>query len=134
LKRVARRLHANLADVRSQEQATSDLSLHTLYQWAEALNVPVTELLFEPDSALSMPVMRRAQAIRMMKTARAILEHGTVRVRRMAEMMINQLIEMMPELKEVEAWPAVGSRRRGAVGRAACQVIPASLLTSPPLD
>ena len=47
-----------------------------------------------------------------MKTAAAILEKADgVRIRRLAQMLVEQLVEMMPELKEVAPWHAVGRRR-----------------------
>jgi hypothetical protein len=48
-----------------------------------------------------------------MKTAQAILaQTKQVRVRRMAQTMVDQLVELMPELAEVGPWHAVGKRRR----------------------
>ena len=47
-----------------------------------------------------------------MKTAAAIRDQCEVEsTRTMAEMMVRQLIEIMPELKEVSGWHAVGQRR-----------------------
>ncbi len=47
-----------------------------------------------------------------MKTAQAILERSTsTSIRRMAQMMVDQLVEVMPELKHVGAWHSVGQRR-----------------------
>ncbi len=110
---MARRLHTSIKDVRSQEEESKDLPLSTLYQWAAVLNIPVTELLIESDESLSPPVMKRAQVLQLMKTARAILERGSLPVRRMTEMLIDQLTEIMPELKDVTPWPAAGGGRGG---------------------
>ena len=47
-----------------------------------------------------------------MKTVAAIIERAdSIGIRRMAETLSNQLLEMMPELKGVAAWHAVGQRR-----------------------
>jgi hypothetical protein len=47
-----------------------------------------------------------------MKTAVTILQRSRQPgIRRMAEVLVNQLTEMMPELKGVGPWPSVGRRR-----------------------
>jgi len=95
-----------------QEAETANLRLSDLYMWQKALGVPVGELLSSPDSALSSPIRERAQLLRLMKSAASILQGGkTPAVRRMAQNMVNQLIEMMPELKCVDSWHSVGKRR-----------------------
>jgi transcriptional regulator with XRE-family HTH domain len=110
---MARRLHTEVATVRLQERETADMLLSDLYEWQKALDVPVAELLVEADDPLSTPVLKRAQLVRVMKTAQAVLtEAKQVRVRRMAQTMVDQLIEIMPELAEVGPWHAVGKRRR----------------------
>ena len=109
---VARRLNANVSLVKSQEKETSDIRLSTLYKWQDVLQVPVGELLVEAGDGLSPPVMRRAQMVRLMKTGMAILERTQQSgIRRMAQTLVDQLIDLMPELREVKAWPAVGKRR-----------------------
>jgi hypothetical protein len=48
-----------------------------------------------------------------MKTAMAIRRQArTESLRRLTRLLVEQLLEIMPELKEVSAWPAVGHRRR----------------------
>ena len=110
---VARRLNTEVASVRLQERETADMPLSELYEWQRALDVPVAELLVEAGDPLSTPVLKRAQLVRVMKTAQAILAQAKqVRVRRLAQTMVDQLIEIMPELAEVGPWHAVGKRRR----------------------
>jgi transcriptional regulator with XRE-family HTH domain len=110
---VARRMNTEVAAVRLQERETADLMLSKLYEWQEALDVPVAELLVEANDPLSTPILKRAQLVRVMKTAQAILAQAKqVRIRRLAQTMVDQLIEMMPELAEVGPWHAVGKRRR----------------------
>jgi hypothetical protein len=47
-----------------------------------------------------------------MKTALAILQRDkSVGTRRLAAMMVEQLVEIMPELAEVSPWHSVGQRR-----------------------
>ena len=118
---VARLLNIGLGQVRAQEQENADLLLTTLYQWQQVLEVPVAELLVETNDPLSPPVMKRAQMVRLMKTAKAILEQSQqASVRRMAQVLAEQLIQMMPELEEVSPWHTVGQRRtQDELGQAA---------------
>jgi transcriptional regulator with XRE-family HTH domain len=110
---LARRLNIDVAEVRRQEQETSDLSLSQLYAWQDALEVPVTELLVESDDSLSQPLLQRAQLVRLMKSALAIREQAEQEtIRLMAQTLVDQLIEIMPELRGVSAWHSVGKRRR----------------------
>jgi hypothetical protein len=57
--------------------------------------------------------------LRVMKTAQALRAQArSESERRLARLLIDQLIEIMPELKEVAAWPTVGHRRTAdEVGR-----------------
>ena len=110
---LARRLNVEVADLKAQEQDTCDMLLSRLYQWQRALEVPVAELLIEPGDPLSPPVADRAQLVRVMKTVLSILEEAKeLPIRRMAETLVGQLTQMMPELASVGRWHAVGHRRR----------------------
>jgi transcriptional regulator with XRE-family HTH domain len=110
---IARRMNMDLSTVRSQEDETADLTLTQLYKWQEALEVPVSELLYEADESLSPPIMLRAQMVRLMKSALNILENTKQEsIRRMSQTLIEQLKEIMPELAGVSSWHAVGQRRR----------------------
>ncbi len=110
---VARRLNVDLQTVRDQEAESNDLPISELYRWREVLDVPIGELLVEADDALSSPIMQRAQLVRLMKSALAIRDNAKQEsVRRMAQTLIEQLLEMMPELGGVGPWHAVGKRRR----------------------
>jgi hypothetical protein len=70
--------------------------------------------------------MMRAQMLRIMKTARAIRAQArSESANRLARLLIGQLIELMPELKEVAAWPTVGHRRTAdEMGRIAERPVP----------
>jgi transcriptional regulator with XRE-family HTH domain len=117
---IARHLGMSVRDVKNQEQPSADISLSDLYRWQEVLKVPTAELLKEPEAELSPPVQLRARLLRVMKTVQSIQTGARqVSIRRLATMLAEQLIEMMPELKETAPWPVVGSRRsRRELGQA----------------
>ena len=99
---VARHLGITVEDVRRQECNTTDLPLSVLHKWAKALGLPVAELVEEPGDSLSTPLFNRARLVRLMKTAMAILERsGDPPTKRLAQTMVNQLMEIMPELRGV---------------------------------
>ena len=109
---LARHLNMDALAVRKQEKPTSDLLLSLLYKWREILDVPVAELLIDPEDTLDDPIKSRAKLVRVMKTVRSILETAREKpIQRMAQTLFDQLVEIMPELGEVSAWPAVGQSR-----------------------
>jgi len=112
LRRVARALKVDFDTVREQEEESSDLPLSLIYEWQKVLEVPVGDLLIDSDAPLSTPVLQRARLVKLMKTAAAIMEKAEAPpIRRMAETLITQLVEIMPELRDVSPWHAVGQRR-----------------------
>lgn len=126
LRNVARRLGLSLPVVRRQECADSDLRLSDLQRWQEVLEVPIAELLVEGEGQLSGPVLERSRMVKLMKTAAAIRERtdGTP-VGRMVTMLIEQILEIMPELSDVGPWHSVGQRRPlDDLGRAARMAVP----------
>lgn len=112
LRTVSRNLGTDVRTLREQENERTDLRLSELYAWQEVLEVPVGDLLVDPGTALSRPVHERAQLVRLMKTAMALHERAaSPGQQRMTQMLIDQLIAIMPELAEVSAWHTVGQRR-----------------------
>jgi transcriptional regulator with XRE-family HTH domain len=110
---LAKRLNVDVAEVRRQEEETNDLPLSMLYAWRKALDVPIAELLQESEDELSQPLLQRAQLVRLMKTALALVEQAdNDSTRQMAQLLVDQLIEVMPDLQGISAWHAVGKRRR----------------------
>lgn len=110
---LARRLNTDVAKIKIEERPTTDLLLSRLYQWQAALEVPIGELLVEAKDELATPILRRAQLLRMMKTALAILETSREEsIRRMAQTLVDQFVALMPELQGVTSWHSVGKRRR----------------------
>jgi transcriptional regulator with XRE-family HTH domain len=126
MRMVARRLGVKVNSLKAQEVETTDLPLSVLHRWAAALNVPITELVAEPATELSLPLLNRARLLRIMRTVRAIREQTRqLRVNRMAQMLFEQLIDLMPELADVAAWNSTGPRRRRSdLGRAADYAVP----------
>jgi transcriptional regulator with XRE-family HTH domain len=112
LRTAARQLETDIRSIRAQEQETTDLRLSDVYKWQRALDVPVSELLVETDEPLSRPVRERGAMLKIMKTARSLLEATPPGpARRMAENLVEQLVQLMPELAEVSPWHSVGQRR-----------------------
>jgi len=125
---AARRMHTSIDQVRRQEEPSCDMLLSELLRWQQALEVPVGDLLIESEAPLSEPVLTRARLLRIMKTVRAIKETATSSsIQRFATMLEQQLVEVMPELKDVAAWHSIGQRRSpDELGRAAERTLPDS--------
>jgi hypothetical protein len=87
--------------------------------------------LVDVGAPLSEPVLTRARLLRVMKTVRAIKESANhPSIQRFATMLEQQLVELMPELKDVAAWHSVGQRRSpDELGRAAERVLPESFFS-----
>ena len=130
---AARRLGISIEQVREQEEPTHDLLVSQLQAWQLALEVPINDLLVDSEAPLSSPVLTRARLLKVMKTVRAIKEATKcVSIERMASMLEQQLIEVMPELKDVAPWHSVGQRRsHDELGRTAERVLPDSFFTDP---
>jgi transcriptional regulator with XRE-family HTH domain len=126
IRTAARRINTTVGRAREQEQADADLSLSQLYRWQQALEVPVADLLVDLDAPLSAPVLQRAQMLKLMKTAMAIKEAARDEsTRLLGQMLVDQLVEIMPELRDVNPWPTVGQRRTlGELGRIAMETVP----------
>ena len=112
MRTAARRSGVDVRTLRRQEQENMDLNLSDLHKWQEALDVPIAELVEEPGAHLSKSVMERAKMVRLMKTATSIQEKSqTDSLSRLAQVMVDQLVDMMPELEGVSAWHEFGQRR-----------------------
>ena len=112
LRSAARRMGIELRQARRQARPDANLSLSELYRWQRALEVPVANLLVDLDAPLSTPVLKRAQMLKLMKSAVTILEKAeSEQIRRMSQRIVDQLIDLMPELEGVSPWHEVGQRR-----------------------
>ncbi len=108
---MCRRLNIDVKQLRAIEDPTYDLSLSELAIIRDALEVPFADLLVENET-LSRPVQERAQMLKIMKTAVSIKDCKLPpRAARLAQMLCEQMIALMPELAEVGGWPEFGSRR-----------------------
>jgi transcriptional regulator with XRE-family HTH domain len=125
LRNVARRLGLEMQVVRRQEQPENDLRVSDLLMWQQVLEVPLAELLVEGEGQLSGPILERSRMVKLMKTAAAIRERtrGTP-LERMVEMLVAQILEIMPELRDVTPWHTVGARRTlDDLGRTASRTV-----------
>lgn len=112
LRTVARHTGLTQSVLREQEDETVDLKISDLVRWQKVLEVPLADLLVDSNGPLSRPVSERAQMLRLMKTAAAILEAAeSPAISRMARTLVDQLTALMPELAEVGPWHSVGQRR-----------------------
>ena len=112
LRSAARQLGSDVRELRHQESETTDLRLSELLEWQRVLEVPTIDLLVDPGTPLSRPVLERARLLRLMKTVMAIREQATSgQIKRLAQTMVGQLVEIMPELSDVGPWHSVGQRR-----------------------
>jgi hypothetical protein len=102
------------------EVESTDLRISELQKWQEVLEVPLAELLVESNTVLSQPILQRSRLVRIMKTALALHQHApNPKIERMAETLLDQLKELMPELAEIHPWHTYGQRRgRDEFGRA----------------
>jgi transcriptional regulator with XRE-family HTH domain len=112
LRSASRRMHVDIRRLRAQEDESADILLSTLYQWQQVLDVPLSELLVDSAEPLAPIVLQRARMVKVMKTVAAIRERSDSKpIARLVEMLTEQLLEIMPELKDVSPWHSVGQRR-----------------------
>jgi transcriptional regulator with XRE-family HTH domain len=118
LNAAARRIGAEVSRLREQECGDTELSLADLYAWQRALDVPVQDLLVESEEPLSAPVLELSRMIRLAKTVSTIQERSDSKaVARLANMLMDQLVEIEPKLSEIGPWPTTRPRTLDDVGR-----------------
>ena len=131
LRTVARLMHAETTDVKKQEESP-DLKLSVLYRWQDALKVPVTELLAEPNDGLSVPVLQRTRLLRIMKTAVSILNAPQAdQMRNLARQLVEELVELSPDLKEITAWRPNSELPNTRYGKLADNTVPDDFFLRP---
>jgi hypothetical protein len=109
---AARQMNLPQSQVYEEAHPSCDLRLSALYRWQGVLEVPLADLLNEPDRTLSPQVRLRSNLLKAMRTVRTIQERAQDdAIQTLAGRLAEQLTEMMPELQNVPSWPAVGQRR-----------------------
>jgi len=112
LRGLARQTRISIRELEQEEEEATDLRLSRVYWWQNVLEVPISELLVDTNSPLSAPVLERARLVRIMKTVAAIAEKAeSSSIKRLAQTLASQLVELMPELEGVSPWHNVGQRR-----------------------
>lgn len=104
----ARKLGLTTQEARVQEDPASDLTLSQILAWQEILDVPLSEMIVQ-DNVLEDPIRNRALLLKVMKTAKQIKKNASdSRIKHMSVTLVDQLVELMPELSEVSSWPDIG--------------------------
>ncbi len=124
LKSASRRLSLSMSSLRALEDEANDIRLSVLYAWQSVLGVPVSELVIDLDLSLSEPIRQRACLLRIAKTANTIRKKcRDEAIRALADTLITQLVEIMPEVKEIGTWPdGRHSRNSTELGNAANRI------------
>jgi len=135
LRSIARKFCRSTREIQSEEDMCHDMKISDLLRWQQILDVPLVDLLEDPDAPLSNPISKRANLLRIMKTAKAIEESAQkINVKRLAAMLIQQLVELMPELADVAPWHSIGQRRsQTEVGKIAEHPISEQFFNDPSL-
>ena len=126
---AARRMQTSMEQVRKQEDPNCDMLLSDLHRWQRALRSADHGAAGRQRRAV---IGARADACpsaaRDENRARQFRNRPTSpSIQRFAAMLEQQLIELMPELKDVAAWHSVGQRRSpNELGRIAERVLPDS--------
>jgi transcriptional regulator with XRE-family HTH domain len=109
---AAKRLRIDIGEASEQENESTDLKLSQLYAWRDVLEVSMGELVVEPEEIPANPIRNRCQLVRLMKTVRSIIIESKSEVALiLARQLESQLIELMPELATIAAWPSLGQSR-----------------------
>jgi transcriptional regulator with XRE-family HTH domain len=100
-RKMAERLGISVDELRRKEES-ADISISTLYDWAAKLDVPITELVVEPDECLAPTGLAHSQAARLMKAAARLRDRSRRRsIQRLAQTFVEQLAEILPALEQL---------------------------------
>jgi transcriptional regulator with XRE-family HTH domain len=98
---LAERLGITVSELRAKEES-ADLSISTLCHWASKLEVPITELVVEPDESLAPTHLSQSQAARLMRVAARLRDRSRRRsIQRLAQTFVEQLTEILPALEQL---------------------------------
>jgi len=112
-------------DLRREERQAADLMLSRLNWWKRLLDVPIADLLTEPEAGFSPLVRKRVQLLRIMKTVASIhREASSESLSQLAQALEQQLLEIVPEMRGALPWPTLQQRRTlDELGRAAERIM-----------
>jgi transcriptional regulator with XRE-family HTH domain len=128
---LAEQLGITVEELRNKE-ASADLTISTLCHWASTLNVPVTELVVEPDESLAPTRMARSQAARLMTVAAKLRDRSRRRgIQRLAQTFVEQLAEILPSLEELAQKNHRHCRRPNRQPPATVRPMPEHIFTRP---
>ena len=100
---VASQLGCHASDVTTLEDESRDLKISELRRWLSVLGVPLKHLLIDSGFELSDLEISRTQVVRLIETASALKDESMPpQQRRLAETLVNQLLEMAPYLKDTD--------------------------------
>jgi transcriptional regulator with XRE-family HTH domain len=130
---VARKLQLDPDQVKQQEQATTDLTLSLLYRWQQLLKVPIGDLVIDAHHPLASPAVSREKLAKVMEVGLWILAHTKQpAIRRMAHTLVDQLVELAPELKPIAVAHSAGQEQRfDEQGRAMKGPLPVDFFLEP---
>jgi transcriptional regulator with XRE-family HTH domain len=133
LNEVARQLQLPYEEARRQEQETSDLALSQLYRWQRLLQVPIADLLVDGDESLGVPAVKKEALTAVLEVALQIIAHTRQPgIRRIAHTLVDQLVELSPELKPIaDAHTAGQAHLFDEQGRALKGALPVDFFLDP---
>ena len=117
LRKVGRHLFGNppqISLVKEQETGRADIRISQLRQWSLVLELPIDELIHEPEEALSRVSALRANMVFLMKSVVSMIEsieRGSHGPKEIVLQLYDQLVAIMPELKDTSSWRVFGQRR-----------------------
>jgi len=102
IRTVSRVLGITVDQVKTQEHPSFDLRISELHEWQKVLKIPISELLVEAEGQLSGPVLDRSRMVRLMRTALELRGNPNKdKISALTQMIIDQILEIMPELSEM---------------------------------
>ncbi len=109
---VARHTNQTCPTVKLQEIPSTDLTMSVLVKLANAIAVPLIDLL-DAEEESSKSNENGGKLLRIMKTLNAMIDLSPAdSIRGMVDHMRGKLIAIMPKLQEVNPWLSTGTRRR----------------------
>lgn len=106
---LAKRLRIDVDLLRAFEQEQADMPLSLVYRCQQALGASLRELLVSESDPLALPSVERTKLAEWLQTVVAILQEAKQpAIRRMAHNLVDQIVELAPELKLLAAQSQAG--------------------------